>query len=96
MATINAKTRGNYALSQSFTDEDWKQIFGDKKVIQSDKIGNAPKDRATLADYDLTRRTSKILADYRNFKDPKDRVKIKNEFFGVEHEYRKNHTFEKV
>lgn len=96
MPTINCKTRGNYALGLALDGKKWKQIFGDKKIIKSTELGDVPKDRATLADYDLTRRTSKILAEYRKFKNPKDREKIKKEFFGVEYEYRKNHTFEKV
>ncbi len=40
-------------------------------------------------DYKLCRETDKVLADYRKFKNPKDREKIRVEYYGRQKEYRK-------
>lgn len=39
-------------------------------------------------DYRLCRQADKVLKDYRNHKDPRDREKINKEYFGVQKEYR--------
>lgn len=44
---------------------------------------------AQRGDFKLCRESDKILKDYRNFKDSDDREKIKNEYFGLSREYRK-------
>ena len=43
---------------------------------------------AQRGDYKLCRETDKVLADYRRFKNPKDREKIKEEYFGRQKSYR--------
>ena len=40
-------------------------------------------------DYNELRKIDKILGDYRNFKNPNDREKIKNEYFASQKELRK-------
>ena len=40
-------------------------------------------------DYKLCREADKVLKDYRRFKDPNDRIKIKAEYEGRQREYRK-------
>jgi len=44
---------------------------------------------AQRGDFKLCREADKILKDYREFKSPKDREKIKAEYFGLQKEYRK-------
>ena len=44
---------------------------------------------ATRGDYEFLRRQDKVLNDYRRFKNPQDREKIKQEYFGRESEQRR-------
>ena len=44
---------------------------------------------AQWGDYEINRKAEKVIQDYRRFKDPKDREKIKKEYFGRQQEYRK-------
>ena len=45
---------------------------------------------AQYGDYKINRECEKTLKDYRRFKDPKDREKIKTEYFGIQKEYRRS------
>lgn len=44
---------------------------------------------ACRGDYKLCRDVDKTLSDYRRFKDPKDRKKIADEYYGKQREVRK-------
>ena len=48
---------------------------------------NRPKG-AQRGDFKFCREQDKVIMDYRKFKDPKDREKIKQEYFRVEKEWR--------
>jgi len=71
----NARTAGTYV----YTDNGWERI-DQPEVI---------KDAAYNRDYELCRRTDKVMDDYRRHKDKRDREKIMNEFEGIQREYRR-------
>ncbi len=64
-----------------------RRRFADRKRIAQEE-GKHHKDIAMRNDFRLCRENDKTLADYRKFKDPKDREKINAEFFGRQKEYR--------
>lgn len=73
-----------------FTDEQWTKIFGTTKPkISEEEKGKGLKDIPTRGDYDLCRDCNKTIKDYIKFKDPRDREKIKDEYFGKQADYRK-------
>ena len=49
----------------------------------------AKDNEAQAGDFRLSRELESSVKDYRKFKDPRDRAKIKEEFFGRQEDYRK-------
>jgi hypothetical protein len=67
-----------------------KQVARDMRKQEDVMKGLSKAKGAQRGDFELCRRLDKTLMDYRRFKDPKDREKINNEYYGLEAEYRKN------
>ena len=51
--------------------------------------GQVEKDVPIREDYELCRSLDKTLSDYRKFKDPRDRKRISDEYYGKQEEYRR-------
>ncbi len=49
---------------------------------------NPLKDKPHRGDYPLCRDLDKTIKDFTKFKDPKDRVKINDEYYGKQKDYR--------
>ncbi|RKY30080.1 MAG: hypothetical protein DRP74_07715 [Candidatus Omnitrophota bacterium] len=81
------KSRGNWHLGVC-SDEKWTQIFGTTRP-QAGQTGRISlKDKPRRGDYKFCRELDKVLRDYTRFKSPKDREKIKDEYFGRQKEQR--------
>ena len=52
--------------------------------------GLTKSSRSQRGDYRETKHYDKIMQDYRTFKNPKDREKIKAEYFGIQKENRRS------
>ena len=61
-------------------------VWVDGVWINTDKCNI--KDEPSRGDYGFMRDCNKTLRDYIQHKDPRDREKIKNEYFGKQEEYR--------
>lgn len=51
--------------------------------------GLTKSDKPQRGDFNETRQYDKVMSDYRRFKSPKDREKIKSEYYGMQRENRK-------
>lgn len=87
------KSRTHWYFGMS--DEQYKEIF---KKATSKKIATAKarKDKCTRGDFKYLRECDKAIIDYKRFKGKGDREKIKNEYFGIQKEYRNNKVDGKV
>lgn len=54
---------------------------------QDKERGYGRHDQPARGDFSLCRELDKTIKDYKRFKDPRDREKIKNEYFGRQREY---------
>lgn len=73
-------------------DDEIKQEYRQRKETrrQIDVLkGLSMAKGAQRGDFDKTRRFDKILADYKRFKNPGDREKIKKEYFQAQKEARR-------
>ncbi len=57
------------------------------RMRQDKERGYGRHDQPGRGDYELCRSLDKTMKDYRSFKDPRDREKIKNEYFGKRREF---------
>lgn len=77
-------------IKKERTDYD-NRILADRSTRQREDVlkGLSRPKTGQRGDYSLCRRLDKTLNDYRNFKNPKDREKIKEEYFGLQKEVRR-------
>ena len=71
----------------------WKEgqyeaIFGHSGPKMGGETGTI-KDEPIREDYALCRDLDKTIKDYKRYKNPRDRERIKDEYFGKQEEYRK-------
>jgi hypothetical protein len=87
MSITSPKSRGNWHIG--WQENKYESIFGHSGCqLDVGEPAKTRKDKCQNEDYDYSRRLDKVLAEYRDFKHPKDREKIKNEYFGRQDEYR--------
>ena len=78
---ITPKVMDNYEINR-LADRDTRRELDIRKGLSKAKGGQR-------GDYKLCHEADKILKDYRTYKNPNDRKKIENEYFGLSKEFRK-------
>ena len=73
-------------------DDYKKNQLADRFVRQRQDVlsGLSKAKGAQRGDFELCRKLDKTLKDYRDFKNPNDRKKITDEYYGRQQEYRNN------
>ena len=77
-------------MSDNIDKQNRREFERRKRARREEDVrkGLASAKGAQWGDYSVNRSLEKTLKDYHKFKDPRDRAKIKQEYFGKEKEYR--------